>query len=123
MNNNINEKLRLLKNEDLIWVVYIFIAIAALFSNYYEKNTILFKNKNAYKKYKTINVCILTIAFFIYLYFVLIIYKNIDEMKNDFKKNQQNIFKLIGALLFLVGGLIYLLVELQSGELDEIAII
>lgn len=123
MCNNIYEKLRLLKNEDLIWLIYIFIAFAAIFSNFYEKQYILFKNKNAYKKSKTINVCILTIAFFIYLYFVLLIYNGIDALKNNYEKYKLQQAKLIGAILFLTGGLIYLITEIQSNDEDEVAVI
>ena len=75
----INEKLQQLKNEDLIWIIYIFISISAIFSNKYEKESLVFKSKESYKKYKTINVCIFTIALFIYLYFLELTIKNSED--------------------------------------------
>ena len=66
---NINEQLQLLKNENLIWLIYIFISIFAIVSNHFEKQYDLTNDSEAYKKFKTINICIFTIAFFIYLYF------------------------------------------------------
>lgn len=121
--DNINEKLRLLRNEDLIWITYIFIAVAAIVSNYFEKQYDLSKDRDAYKKYKTINICIFTVAFFIYLYFFITIYgklKNVRESTERFRLTQAQLF---GAILFLIGGVIYLIVEISETEDAEIAII
>lgn len=121
--NNTSEKLRLLKNEDLIWITYIFIAIAAIISNYFEKQYDLSNNREAYKKFKTINICIFTVAFFIYLYFFITVYgklKNVRESTERFRLTQAQLF---GAILFLVGGIIYLVVEISETEDVDIAII
>lgn len=121
--DNINEKLRLLRNEDLIWITYIFIAVAAIVSNYFEKQYDLSKDRDAYKKYKTINICIFTVAFFIYLYFFITIYgklKNVRESTERFRLTQAQLF---GAILFLIGGVIYLMVEISETEEEEVAII
>lgn len=121
--DNINEKLRLLRNEDLIWITYIFISVAAIVSNHFEKQYDLSKDKDAYKKYKTINICIFTVAFFIYLYFFITIHeklKNVRESTERFRLTQAQLF---GAILFLIGGIIYLIVEISETENAEIAII
>ena len=67
MNNN---TIRNLKIENLIWIIYLFISIAALVSNYFEEDYIKTKNFKDFRTYKTINVEIFIVAFFIYLYFV-----------------------------------------------------
>lgn len=121
--DNINEKIRLLRNEDLIWITYIFISVAAIVSNYFEKQYDLLKDRDAYKKYKTINICIFTVAFFIYLYFFITIYgkfKNIKETTERYRLTQAQLY---GAIFFLIGGIIYLIVEISETEETEIAVI
>ena len=121
--NDINEKLRLLKNEDLIWITYIFISITAIVSNHFEKQYDLTNNSEAYKKFKTINICIFTIAFFIYLYFLITIYSKLKNVKQTTEKYCLTQAQLFGAILFLIGGVIYLIVEISETEESEIAII
>lgn len=114
----INEKLKQLKNEDLIWIIYIFISISAIFSNKYEKESLIFKSKESYKKYKTINVCIFTIALFIYLYFLELTIKNSED-----NHTEDDLARIFAALLFLIGGVIYLILEIKSTGEEETAII
>lgn len=121
--NNVSEKLRLLKNEDQIWVTYIFIVIAAIISNYYEKQYDLSKNREAYKKFKTINICIFTVAFFIYLYFFITIYDKLKNVRESTERFRLTHAQLFGAILFLIGGIIYLFVEISDNEELDVAII
>lgn len=123
--NDIVKKLNKLKIEDLIWVIYFFIAAFAILSNYYEKKYIIYKDKNAYKKEKTINVSIFFIAFFIYLYFVLNITDDLSNMEKNFSNSEyKNTFlKLIASLLFLIGGTIFLLQEINGSEPNDIGFI
>lgn len=46
---NIGVKLQRLKTEDLIWIIYLFIAIAALISDYYERNYLQTNNSTSQK--------------------------------------------------------------------------
>ncbi len=121
--NDINEKLRLLKNEDFIWTTYIFISISAIVSNYFEKQYDLTNDSEAYKKFKTINICIFTIAFFIYLYFLIVIYGKLKIVRQTMKRFHLTQAQLFASLLFLIGGLIYLIVEISETEEIEFAII
>ena len=82
-NMNIGIKLKRIEREDLIWFIYLFIAIFALISDAYEKNYILTNNKKSQKLFKTINITVLCIAFFIYLYFVLINYEDLKQLKKE----------------------------------------
>ena len=117
--NNMNEQLRMLKNENLIWIIYIFISISAIVSNHFEKQYDLTNDSEAYKKFKTI----ITIAFFIYLYFFITIFGKLKKVRKYTKKYHLTQAQLLGALLFLIGGLIYLIVEISEQEEAEIAFI
>lgn len=120
---NINEQLQLLRNENLIWIIYIFISIFAIVSNHFEKQYDLTNDSESYKKFKTINICIFTIAFFIYLYFFVTIYSKLKNVKRTTERYRLTQAQLFGAILFLIGGVIYLIVEISEQENIEIAII
>lgn len=120
------KKLKQLKTEDFIWIIYFFIAAFAILSNNYERKYLLNKqNIEAYKKEKTINITVFIVVFFIYLYFVLLISQDLNSIEKNFNNpNYRNTFlKLIASLLFLVGGAIFIFQEINSNELDEIGFI
>ncbi len=118
------KRLKKLKIEDYIWIIYFFIAAFALLSNHYERDFILNKNFSAYKKEKTINVTIFFVALFIYLYFVLNFMDDLEDIEHNLNnpKYRNKLLQLIAAILFLVGGIIYLYLEITTDEMGDIAI-
>ncbi len=118
---NIGVKLQRLKNEDLIWLIYFFIVIGALLSNNYERNYLLTGDTSGQKKFKVLNITIFSVAFFIYLYFVLLNYEDIQTLKRDAsRKEVLNVhIGLISSLLFLVAGALALVGEINRGGPDE----
>lgn len=122
----IGVKLSRLRTEDMIWIIYLFIAIAALISDKYEKDYLVNKNINSKNKFRLINITILIIAFFIYLYFVLINYEDVTSLKKNITKKEviTSHVALIAALLFLIAGILNIWVELSRGSIeDDIGII
>ena len=110
------QKLEYLETENLIWIIYIFIAIFAIVSNYLEKRYYLFHSYKDKEKYKYINITIFIVALLIYLYFLYL------DISNKRKNKYSNIHTL-AALLFFIGGAIYLYVECKTfNEEDEVAI-
>ena len=75
---NIFNRLQRLNNENKIWIIYFFIAAFALLANHYEKDFLLKKDINDYQKEKTIHIVIFFVAFFIYLYFVLVFTEDLN---------------------------------------------
>lgn len=119
-------RLQRLRNEDFIWLIYFFIVIAALISDSYERDFLLYKDFKKEKEFKTINITILVVAFFIYLYFVLINYENINMFKNvaSNKDKLVNEVALIASLLFLVGGILYIWAEInRESSIEDLGII
>ena len=117
--------LKRLKNEDFIWIIYFFIAAFAIFSNKLERDYVLNKNSVAYKKSKTINIILFLVAFFIYLYFVLLFTQDLNNMEKNFnnEKYRNTFLQLIAALLFLIGGIIYLVEAISERDIEEIGFI
>lgn len=118
-------RLKRLKNEDFIWIIYFFIAAFAIFSNKLEREYILNNNNVAYKKSKTINIILFLVAFFIYLYFVLLFTQDLNNMEKNFnnEKYRNTFLQLIAALLFLIGGIIYLVEAISERDIEEIGFI
>ena len=117
--------LKRLKNEDFIWIIYFFIAAFAIFSNKLEREYVLNNNNVAYKKSKTINIILFLVAFFIYLYFVLLFTQDLNNMEKNFnnEKYRNTFLQLIAALLFLIGGIIYLVEAISERDIEEIGFI
>ena len=118
-------RLKRLKNEDFIWIIYFFIAAFAIFSNKLEREYVLNNNNVAYKKSKTINIILFLVAFFIYLYFVLLFTQDLNNMEKNFnnEKYRNTFLQLIAALLFLIGGIIYLFEAISERDIEEIGFI
>ncbi len=116
--NDVEKKLKRLKNEDIIWIIYFFIVVFALYSNKLDRDYLLKKDKDAYKREKSINITIFFIAFFIYLYFLLLLTEDLGNMEKNFDNpNYRSTFiQLIAAILFLIGGAIYLINEITRKD-------
>lgn len=111
-----NNKLNSIKTENIIWLIYIFIFIFAIISNYFEKNYIYTNNQNSKRIYQNINLTILTIALIIYLYFVIIDYEKISQ-------NKYGILKEAASIMFFIAGVIVLYIEYKNQSDEEIGII
>jgi len=113
MDSEIEQRLNGLNVDDIVWYIYIFIAVAALFSNKIEKEFVVTNNKTKEKEFHAINLVVLTIAFGIYVFFV---FRSFHTYKNN--KNTKSTINLIASILFLVAGGIFLWLELFSAD-DE----
>lgn len=122
---NIFNRLQRLNSENKIWIIYFFIAAFAILANNYEKDFLIKKNKKSYQIEKTMHIVIFLVAFFIYLYFVLLITNDLNNMEKNFNntKYRNTFLQLIAALLFLIGGAIYLIQEVSTNDLEEIGFI
>ena len=119
---NVFDKLKKIKIENIIWVIYIFISIFAIYSNYLEKKFVLNNDKQSLKEKKIINILIAIIVFFIYIYFLKISYQNLIDSKINKKIHIADYVDLSSAILFLIAGLLNIYTSYHSDE-DEIGII
>ena len=118
--NDVEKKLKRLKNEDIIWIIYFFIVVFALYSNKLDRDYLLNHDNSAYKSEKYINIGIFFVTFFIYLYFVLLLTEDLSNMERNFNNDnyRSTFIQLIAALLFLIGGSIYLINEIVRKDDD-----
>ncbi len=107
-----------LKNEDIIWYIYFLIVIFALLANKYEEDYLVNKNYQDKIKGRKINIVLLIVAFFIYLYFTneAIEDLRISKMTNTgIRKSEE---RLITTLTFLAAGTLAIYTELDDNSTD-----
>lgn len=116
-------ELKLVKEEDIIWLISFFVIILAVLSNKYEKEFLLTNNILKKNLSRDIITSVLVIAFFIYLYFVIITYKNLQELKNSCNKESTRIAfeRFISAILFIAAGAyaLYVYQDAINSNLDQ----
>lgn len=112
---NSNKQIENIDVENIIWLIYIVLIFLALLSNYYEKNGIINNNYKDKLDSKNINIVIFIVLLLIYIYFLLISY---DKYKND--PNNINYTSLIGNIVNVISGLIFLYVSINIGIIEPI---
>lgn len=112
-------------NEDLIWIIYIFIAVAALASDYFEETYLKTKNKKCRNTFHKINIIVLVIVFFIYIYFISLRLEDLKSLNSKSTKKEvlTSHIAFLSSLFFLIGGILAIYLEVKSWEPDEVGII
>lgn len=109
------ERLKEIKINDFIFVVYIVISIAAIICNNIEEDNIK-NNKESTKVITSVRTAIIIVGILIYLYFVYTSYKNFkNPNKNLSKKDKKaNNYALLSSILFLIASIIVFYVNLLN---------
>ena len=118
--NEINNRLKQIKIEDYIWIIYIGIIILSYYSNYLEKKYFLFNNINDKEKYIEIIIIIFTILIFIYYYFLKSSFDDMNNLKeNDSKEKKKLVYlSFVGSLLIFISGCVFLYIAFEDNNLD-----
>ena len=124
MNYELNNKLKQIKIEDYIWVIYIGIIFLSWYSNYLEKNYYLYNNLDSKNKYRYSLIIIFTILLIVYFYFLKSAYKDYKNLRKDDSNQKKNLvtLSLLGSLFVFLSGLIFLYIAIKDQDLSvEIA--
>ncbi len=118
------DRLREIKIENLVWIIYIGIIILSWYANSKETKFILYDDEKAKKEYQNIMILIFTILVIIYCYFTKDSYddlKKLNESDSE-KKKILHLASFIGSFLVLISGFIFLGIVIVDDEIDtEIA--
>ena len=119
-NKDIEEKLKQLKIEDFIWVIYIGIIFMSWYSNYLERNYYIYNNLSSKQKYRHINEIIFTILIVVYLYFLKGSYDEIKKLKmtDSIKKKNLVYLAFYASLLLTISGAIFLYISFADDDLN-----
>lgn len=118
--SEINKRLRQLKTEDFIWIIYIGIIFMSWIANSLERNYFLTNNLESKDKYRRLMILIFVIAILIYIYFLK---ESVDDLRNlkstDTKEKKQLTFlSFLGSVLIAVSGFIFLYIAIKDEDID-----
>ena len=118
--NELNKKLKELKAEEIVWIVYIGIIILSFYSNNLERKYFINNDVDSRRKYTNIMIIIFTILLIVYMYFAKTSLDDVRELNKDDSDGKKNLTYLsfLGSLLILISGVIFLYIAIQNENLD-----
>lgn len=118
--NELNYKLNKLKNEEIVWIIYIGIIILSFYSNMLEKKHFITGDLESKQNYKNTLILIFSILVIVYLYFLKDSIDDINALnKYDSDKKKHLVYlSFIGSLLIAISGFIYLYIALKDENID-----
>ena len=118
--DELNKKLKQLKTEDFIWLIYIVIIIMSWYSNTLERKYFINNDLQSREKYRKIMILIFSILIIVYLYFLKDSFDNLKNIRLDDSNKVKNLTYLsfIGSLLIAISGFIFLYIAIKDEELN-----
>ena len=105
--DDLKDKLKEIKIENYIWIIYIGIIILSWYANFLEKKYFLFKDLISKKKYREVMITIFIVLTIIYFYFLKSSYDDLKNINKDSnKKKELVILSFIGSLCVFLSGII-----------------
>lgn len=119
MSKETEERLKQIKTENYVWIIYIFLIILCFISNYYEKNYFLTNNQISKEKYRNILIFIFSVALLVYTYFLYDSYKDYKNLSiyDNKKKKDFTKYSLIGSILIFIAGAIFLYIAINDQDI------
>lgn len=116
----INKKLKQIKIEDFIWIIYIGIIILSFYSNRLEADYYVNNNKISKEKYRKNIILIFSILVFVYIYFLKSSIDDINNLKpwDSLEKKRLVTLSFIASLLIAISGFIFLYIAFKDNNLD-----
>lgn len=116
----INQKIKEINTEDMIWIVYIGIIFLSFVSNHFERKYYLNNDINSREKYQKILIFIFSVLLIVYIYFLKGSIDSIKKLKDtDSKKKKEMVYlSFIASLLIAISGVIFLYIAIIDDNLD-----
>ncbi len=118
------DKLKDIKIENFVCVIYIIIIILSYYANSLEKKFFLYDDEKSKKEYQELMIFIFLILLIVYYYFAQDGYNKIMKLnENDSnKKKVLSYAAFTGSFLILISGIIFLYILIVDDEIEtEIA--
>lgn len=119
-NKEIEDKLRQIKIEDFIWIIYIGIIALSYYSNYLERKYYICNDLDSKNKYRKIIIVIFSILIIVYFYFLVDSYNSVRDLKTfDTEKKKRLVYlSFLGSLLIFISGAIFLYIAISDTDLN-----
>ena len=118
--NELNDKLKEFKAEEIVWIIYIGIIMLSFYSNELERKYFINNDLESKKKYTDLMIAIFTILLIVYMYFAN---SSLDDVRNlkendSTDKKRSTYLSFVGSFLVLISGIIFLYIAFQNENLD-----
>ena len=116
----VDDKLRQIRIEDYIWVIYIGIIALSYYSNYLERKYYVSGDLDSKYKYRNIMILIFSILIVVYFYFLYDSYKSFNDLKfSDSEKKKRLLYlSFLASLLIFISGIIFLYIAISDTDLN-----
>lgn len=115
--NDINQRLKELKIEEFVWIIYIFIIFLSFYANKIERNYFLTNDTYSKRKYQNLTIIIFSIVILVYIYFFKSSYQDYKNNKNKETANL-SLLSLLGSTLILISGCLFLYIAIKDENID-----
>ena len=114
------DKLEDIKEENLIWIIYIIIIILSYYANSKEKKYLLYNDEQSKREYQNLLILIFSILVIVYYYFAKDSYDDYIKLKNENndRKKDLHLALFIGSFLVLISGVIFLSIAIMDENID-----
>lgn len=118
--DELNQKLKQLRIEEFIWIIYIGIIILSFYSNSLERKYFVCNDIESKEKYRRTMILIFSILIVVYLYFFKDSYNDLKNIKSDDSLDKKNLVYLsfLGSLFIAISGFIFLYIAVKDEELN-----
>lgn len=120
MNSDIENRLKEINNEDLVWIIYLGIIALSFYSNSLEKKYFMYNDLKSKEKYKKVLIFIFCVLVIVYLYFLKDSIDSINSLKesDSNEKKALTYLSFLASLLIAISGFIYLYIAYNDKDID-----
>ena len=111
--NTIEEEIKRLNFEDILWGIFIILSILIIVSNNLQNDYVVTNDGDYEDRANNISICVLSILVLIYLYFFI---RNYNMYNNKENSTNVDLVKVIGSMFFVIGAICLLYFQIHSDD-------
>lgn len=118
--DELNNRLKELKAEDIIWTILIILLLLSFYANHIERDYLIHNNQVSKEKYRHLQIFIFVVATLTYLYYAQEDFQDIFSLNQTDtpKKVFHTYLSFIASLAILFAGLIFIYIAVTDTELE-----
>ena len=120
MNEELLERLKLLKKEDIIWTILIGLLILSFYANKIERDFLIHHNQKSREQYRHLQIFIFVVATLTYLFYMVYDYRDLFKLNetDSPKKIEHAYLSFIASLFIFIAGVIFIYIAVTDTELE-----
>ena len=120
MSSELCRKFKQLRNEEIVWIIYIGIIVMSFYSNFLERRYFFDNDFLSGERYRKVMISIFSILVVVYLYFLKDSYddfRNLSLYDSDERKRLVTL-SFIASLFIAISGFIFLYISFVDKQFD-----